>query len=62
MEKGLHNPQSSCRPGVHSRLVAGGLSVVRKWGGKERLYLTSLHERNMESLWGEAATQVTCPE
>lgn len=39
-----------------------GWSVVGEWGGKKRPFLTSLHERNMESWWGEAATQVTCPE
>lgn len=56
IEKGFHNPKqdllASLQTGAYQGLAAGG---------KKPLDLTSLHERNTESLWGEAATQVTCP-
>lgn len=65
-KNGFTNQSSSCQPGgLHRRSLDIGLEnlqVVREQEEKERLYLTSPHERNTESLWGEAATQVTCPE
>lgn len=40
-----------------------GLSMGRERAREKKGWaLTSLHERNTESLWGEAATRVTCPE